>query len=212
MQDIRTRRPHQVKKLWRYIKRQAPRYVETPTIKTPWGRLVNRQEIAREVMRHVQVLNTPHPPRVANEIPPGYDEDHYMERDEQVGWEPAQVEREGRGDTIAEPFTEEEVERNVRKLKEGKAMGADNIPNEFMKHAGRHTIMRLTQVFNMVRDKEYLAPSWRSARMTMLLKGGDKELLNNYRGITINSNVGKLFMRMLTIRLKLDVEERGILG
>ncbi len=134
-----------------------------------------------------------------------------MEWDEQVGWEPAQVEREGRGDTIAEPFTEEEVERNVRKLKEGKTMGADKIPNEFMKHAVQHTIMRLTQVFNMVRDKEYLAPSWRSARMTILYKGGDKKLLNNYRGITIYSNVGKLFTRMVTIRLELDVVERGIL-
>ncbi len=38
------------------------------------------------------------------------------------------------------------------------------------------------------------------------------ELLNNYRGITINSNVGKLLTRMLTIRLELDVEERDILG
>ncbi len=135
-----------------------------------------------------------------------------MERDEQDGREPTQVELEWRGDTIAEPFTEEEVERNVRKLKEGKAMGTDIIPNEFMKHAGQHTIVRLMQVFNMVRDKEYLVPSWRSTRMTMLHKGGDKELLNNCRGITNNSNVRKLFTRMLTIMLKLDVEERGILG
>ncbi len=56
-----------------------------------------------------------------------------------------------RADNLAKPFTEEEVEKNIIKMKEGKAMGADNIPNEFMQHAGQDTMTRLTQVFNMVR-------------------------------------------------------------
>jgi hypothetical protein len=64
VREIGTKRPHQVKKLWKYIKKQTPRYVTTPTIKTKMGRIVDRKEIAKEVVRHVQKLNTPHQPRV----------------------------------------------------------------------------------------------------------------------------------------------------
>ena len=46
----------------------------------------------------------------------------------------------------------------------------------------------------------------------MLFKGGDKGLLDNYRGISITSNVGKLYTRLLGRRLEADVEERNLLG
>jgi hypothetical protein len=136
-----------------------------------------------------------------------YDETHYQERVHLI-----EAETEERGDRLAEPYTREEVKENITKRKEQKAMGADSIPNEFIKHAGRHTRVRLTEVFNIVREAEYTPPSWRDAKMTMLPKGGDKELLDNYRGITVNSNVGKLFTRILTRRMEQDVEERGLLG
>ena len=37
-------------------------------------------------------------------------------------------------------------------------------------------------------------------------------MLANYRGITINSNVGRLFTRVMTRRMEEDVETRGLLG
>ena len=48
--------------------------------------------------------------------------------------------------------------------------------------------------------------------MTMLPKSRDKCLLTNYRGITVNSNVGKLFTKIITKRPEQDVEIRGLLG
>ena len=49
-------------------------------------------------------------------------------------------------------------------------------------------------------------------RIHMLFKGGDKGLLDNYRGISLTSNVGKLYTRLLGRRLEADVEERNLLG
>ena len=48
--------------------------------------------------------------------------------------------------------------------------------------------------------------------MTALYKGGRKQELGNYRGITVNSSMYKPFTRILRRRLEEEVEERGILG
>ena len=50
-------------------------------------------------------------------------------------------------------------------------------------------------------------------KITFIYKGkGDKKLLDNYRGISIGSNVGKLFSRIIQGRIEKFVEEKGLLG
>ena len=42
--------------------------------------------------------------------------------------------------------------------------------------------------------------------------GGNKRVIDNYRGISITSNVGKLYTKLLGRRLEEDVEKKGMLG
>ena len=46
----------------------------------------------------------------------------------------------------------------------------------------------------------------------MIHKGGRKEEVGNYRGITVNDSIYKVFTRILTNRWEEEVEKRGLLG
>ena len=52
---------------------------------------------------------------------------------------------------------------------------------------------RTEQLFNVVREEEYVPKVWRVGDSVLLEKRGDREDLNNYRGITLQSSVGKLY-------------------
>ena len=53
---------------------------------------------------------------------------------------------------------------------------------------------------------------WKRGIVTALYKGGRKQDLGKFRGITINSSIYKLFTRILRRRLEEEVEGRGTLG
>ena len=69
-----------------------------------------------------------------------------------------------------------------------------------------------TYIFNKVLKEEKVPSAWKKGVVTALYKGGRKQELGNYRGITVNSSMYKLFTRILRRRLEEEVEERGILG
>ena len=68
---------------------------------------------------------------------------------------------------------------------------------------------RTEQLFNVVREEEYVPKVWRVGDSVLLEKGGDWEDLNNYRGIMLQSCVGKLYGKVLGNRLG-DAEAQGV--
>ena len=48
---------------------------------------------------------------------------------------------------------------------------------------------------------------WQDSVTTMIHKGGERELLMNYKAICVNSNIGKLFAKVVKTRLEASVEE-----
>ena len=65
-------------------------------------------------------------------------------------------------------------------------------------------------LFNVVREEEYVPKVWRVGDSVLLEKGGGNEDLNNYRGITLQSCVGKIYGKILGSRLRGDAEKRGV--
>ena len=100
----------------------------------------------------------------------------------------------------------------IRALKARKASGDDQIPNELLKEGGEELTRALVEVFNDMIEEEWTPREWAEERVTMLHKGGDKKDLNNYRGIAIGSNVGKVFARIINSRIYEMAEEQGWLG
>ena len=67
-------------------------------------------------------------------------------------------------------------------------------------------------MFNIISKSEKIPKEWKKARITMLHKGTDKRVIDNYRGNSITYNVGKSYTTILGRRLEEDVEKKGLLG
>ena len=93
----------------------------------------------------------------------------------------------------------EELNRNISKLKKGKASAEDGITNEFIINTANNTRLVILKVFNECL-KQGIYP-WNTALITPLHKKGNKDDPNNYRAIAVGSNLGKLFSSILLERL-----------
>ena len=100
----------------------------------------------------------------------------------------------------------------MKELKGKKAVGWDDIPNEFLKEAGESLRKALVTIFNKIRTEQNTPQQWTQDKAKLLYKGKSKQSLDNYRGIAITSNIGKLFCRIMGKRLQNIVEERNWLG
>ena len=78
------------------------------------------------------------------------------------------------------------------------------------KESSNSMLTFLTFLFNTTVASKYTPEKWRECYTQLLYKVRDRRKLDNYRGITINLNVGKLFMRVITRRMEEDVETSGL--
>lgn len=111
--------------------------------------------------------------------------------------------------TLTKEITVKETISAIAKLKRKKAIGIDNIPNEFILEGGQMLVECLTMVFNEICTNKQTPSSWGEETVTLLHKGKSKTNLDNYRSIAITSNVGKVFTRIMGHRLSEKAEQEG---
>ncbi len=102
----------------------------------------------------------------------------------------------------------EEILYALRSLERGKAAGPDGILNEMMMFGGQKMISSMRVLFNNLTDLEEYPQEWRRSLIVPVFKDGDKEELDNYRGIALSCTVGKVFERVLDERIRTVSEER----
>jgi exonuclease III len=108
-------------------------------------------------------------------------------------------------------ITESEVSKAISRLKNGKAVGLDGISNEMIK-ASQHILLQcLTKVFNTIFVSGKYPKCWAEGYLTPIFKANDSQNPYNYRGIAVNSCVGKLFNSILNARLDQFLENRNII-
>lgn len=113
---------------------------------------------------------------------------------------------------LNDPFIEEEeVIKGIKQLKTGKSAGHDLIINEFFMYALEALGSKLTSLFNIVFSSGHFPKAWSSGLVVPLHKKGNKCEVDNYRGITLLSVMGKLFTRVLNNRLSFWADVYGIL-
>ena len=113
---------------------------------------------------------------------------------------------------IGEEITIKELSEEMKGLRNGKAVGLDDIPNEFIKYGGDGLRKALAKLFTGFTKWEWTPEEWAQERVTLLHKGKTKRNLDNYRGISISSNIGKLFCKIISKRLRGITEEERWLG
>jgi hypothetical protein len=89
------------------------------------------------------------------------------------------------------------------KLKRNKSTGPDMIPNEAIKEADQETRTIILEALNRTYASETIPAEWQHGEIIRIYKGkGIKGKCSNERGITLSSNMGKIFERMLDQRIK----------
>ena len=105
-------------------------------------------------------------------------------------------------------FTAEEIYLCVKDLKNGKACGTDEILNEYIKTTFQKMESVYVDLFNRVLNEGKIPEAWTIGMITPIYKNkGDKMDVNNYRGITILSCLGKLFTSVINARLNKYADE-----
>lgn len=111
---------------------------------------------------------------------------------------------------VVEDVTLSEVERAVKKMKNGKAVGPDSIPVEVWKFTGSKALEWLRCMFNKLLRGDRIPEEWRGSWLVPLYKGkGDVQECKNYRGIKLLSHTMKLWERVLEARLRKVTQIEG---
>ena len=111
-------------------------------------------------------------------------------------------------------ITRVEVEQVVKKLKNGKAAGMDEIPYEMYKWGGPRITDLLVVLFEKIWNAEMVPKCWNESRVILLHKGGQKSKkeLKNYRPIALMDTIGKIFCMFLNERMRKCFETCGVLS
>ena len=105
-----------------------------------------------------------------------------------------------------------ELTNAAGRLKLGKAHGMDIACNEMiMPLVNTHPSLVL-KLFNSILESGEIVPSWITGLIVPVFKDGSQMDPGNYRGITLMSCLGKLFLSILNARLMTYVLEKKILG
>ena len=88
-------------------------------------------------------------------------------------------------------ITVEEVKKVILKYKNGKAGGLDKIIPELIKAFDYNVIDTISVILNNIFDSGDFPEEWALGIIVVLFKDGMKSELNNYRGITLLSMLGK---------------------
>ena len=99
-------------------------------------------------------------------------------------------------------FTLRELTAAIKKAAPKKAPGPDRIHNDMISHLGPVANQKLLEFINRTWKEGKLPTSWRTARITPILKKGKAAgLPQSYRPISLTSCLGKIAERMVNDRL-----------
>ena len=90
-------------------------------------------------------------------------------------------------------ITKKEISSAISSLKYNEAKGLDLISNEMLKSGHTVILPCLLNLFNLCFTYSYYPESWAKGYITPIFKSNDPCDPNNYRELTIKSNLGKLF-------------------
>lgn len=110
------------------------------------------------------------------------------------------------------PITEFELECKIKHLKANKSCGPDNIRGEMIKNSTPELQRAILKLFNTILTSGCYPDIWSKGYITPIHKNGDKLDPNNFRGICVNSSLGKVFSSILNDRIAAFLKEHNVLS
>ena len=109
-------------------------------------------------------------------------------------------------------FSKEQIGNIANRLHSGKSSGIDEIPNEFLKFGGELLVNSLVDLFTVISDLETIPDEWGKGIIKSLHKSGTDFYIDNYKVITLTSNVYKVYSKVLEEIVMNYLEENNVLG
>ena len=104
-----------------------------------------------------------------------------------------------------------EIREAIKKLKEGKASGIDEIPNEIWKYGGEEIEEWTWNFCNRIWKGEGWPEKWKEGIVVPILKKGEGKEVGDYRGVTLMPSLYKIYAMVLAERIRREVEEKGMI-
>ena len=95
-----------------------------------------------------------------------------------------------------------EVVAAISMLSNNKSPGVDGVTAELLQHGGDRVVHWLHRLILRAWDTGKAPLEWKRARIVLLHKGGSLALLDNYRGISLLDVCGKVYTKLLHLRLR----------
>ncbi|UYV63735.1 hypothetical protein LAZ67_2005461 [Cordylochernes scorpioides] len=108
-------------------------------------------------------------------------------------------------------ITMREITEEISRLKNCKAAGIDEVPNEAIKLLPHSYLLLLKDLYNRILRSAVFPSSFSKSIIHPIFKNGDSDNLSNYRGISLLSNFAKLFIAILRSRLVKWIETNSII-
>ena len=108
-------------------------------------------------------------------------------------------------------ISEEEVKKSLSSLNVSKANGCDNISNKLLKNTASSISKPLAKLFNYSLASGKFPSVWKYANVTPVFKKNDKQNKSNYRPISLLSNIGKVFERVIFNHLYKYCQDNNLL-
>ena len=109
-------------------------------------------------------------------------------------------------------YTPESITSVAKTLKNGKSAYIDGSLNEVIKFSISQTSRIIAKLFNHIELTSCYPDSWKSSFLVPLHKKGSKGDPDNYRGLAVSNNIGKLYSKCLNEKLKNFAESKNILS
>jgi len=109
------------------------------------------------------------------------------------------------------PCTNEEIAYIIQQLNTGKSSGPFSIPTSLIKDYSLYLIPAITSIINKSLEEGVFPSILKSARVCPIYKKSDKTLCENYRPISLLSNLSKIFERVMFNRIEEFLSENYIM-
>ena len=108
-------------------------------------------------------------------------------------------------------ITHSEVHDQLQSLVEGKAAGPDGIPTTVLKKCAEQLTKPLTALFKRSLQEGKLPKEWKSAKITPIFKKGKRCKAENYRPISLTSQICKLLERVVLKHIKKHLVDNNLI-
>ena len=109
-------------------------------------------------------------------------------------------------------FSIADIVKGIKRLKKGKSSALDAISNDILHSSIKVAPPLITAAFNNLLKLQHFPIQWATGVIVPIHKKGELDDPNNFRGITLNSCLSKLFTMLLNDRLTTFCDNMGLIN